>query len=1117
MRTIISTFQTAALLAICLLLAASNIQAQKIPFQGQLLENDAPVNGNKTFIFNIADISWTETHSNVAVSNGLYAVVLGSITPLPANLFSSTDSRLLGITVNGQALGSVNIYASMSLPNTNASITVDAAPDGKDFATYSLSGTGTANKLYRSIVGTSAAENGLNTGVTGLGISSASTTNTTYGVFGRASGSSLASQHRGVYGEAISPAGSTSAQYGLFGSASGPGTGSHFGLLATSQGAPTGREFNFGGLSTAEGAGKNNIGMRGFAFGPGNGATGFGTGSYNNGVQGFARSNTWGNTGVYGWVYNDPDLGGIGVDNNGVVGRSEVNNGTTTISNQGVYGEAKGSGINRGIVGNAFGGVENWAGWFEGDVRIKGKLVADGDLVAALPLPDSIVKSYENIEKNSADVFYTEAKGAGEGGKIFSALTGRSETTNGQNWGVFGMATKGNGASTGVRGFVNVENNPNPNFSAGVFGSMSGPVPAPQFTVGTYAQNVASGNGEAWGLGAFSTSSEGVVRAIRARASSAPTASSAITEKEVYGAWIQANGDGTGNHYGGWFNAMGKGVNYGIRATASAGTENWAGWFDGNVKITGSLSVDGGGGRIAASTVNSAAANLGEKHWEPGLQGYMDLRGDAPDGKDNIRAGMSVETIDGESFGSFNLWGPVYDNNDCPQCPRAFVYAKSEKKNDQVSGRFEIAGPQSPNFSFQGAADSNMPVLNLIGNQTHTDGWHYNHLSLSVEKNGNNEQSGSLKLGGNNGKTNISMGGKQWEGNNGVNRPYLGMTGNQPNVNMVWMDAQQWDNKEWGNISFNSTDGKSSRFGAYDAVLGDPFNGNGVYLNNNGHIGGNFVFLKENLRIGDNFHNGGGGVWINKAEWTGPNQTETVGEVMVRSSFGAEMSMNPYGLSLNNESNQQVVQVVYMATEAESGRLDLRSNTDGGIRMYGNFEGRGKAHIALDGANGNYVHIYGDGQINMTGDINMTGVVNSTSDRTLKTNIQPLSNTLGNVNKLRGVAYQWADQSKSQRRQIGVIAQEVEEVYPEFVHTDEQGLKSVNYSQMVAVLIESVKELNAEIKALKAENNGLKTELSKVSSNEQRIADLESSLKKLISLMQPSTAEAGASIAGNEE
>ena len=57
------------------------------------------------------------------------------------------------------------------------------------------------------------------------------------------------------------------------------------------------------------------------------------------------------------------------------------------------------------------------------------------------------------------------------------------------------------------------------------------------------------------------------------------------------------------------------------------------------------------------------------------------------------------------------------------------------------------------------------------------------------------------------------------------------------------------------------------------------------------------------------------------------------------------------------------------------------------------------------------------------------------------------------------------------KRQSGVIAQEVEAVLPEVVDTDEEGIKSVAYGNMIGLLIESIKELKAEVETLKAEKN----------------------------------------------
>jgi len=98
----------------------------------------------------------------------------------------------------------------------------------------------------------------------------------------------------------------------------------------------------------------------------------------------------------------------------------------------------------------------------------------------------------------------------------------------------------------------------------------------------------------------------------------------------------------------------------------------------------------------------------------------------------------------------------------------------------------------------------------------------------------------------------------------------------------------------------------------------------------------------------------------------------------------------------------------------------------------------------------------------------------ATSDIRMKQDISTLENSLSNVLKLRGVSFVWKKEPSMGKR-IGFIAQEVEQVIPELVFTnDVDGYKGVNYSEMTAVLVEAVKEQQKQIEALKAELEALK-------------------------------------------
>lgn len=110
-------------------------------------------------------------------------------------------------------------------------------------------------------------------------------------------------------------------------------------------------------------------------------------------------------------------------------------------------------------------------------------------------------------------------------------------------------------------------------------------------------------------------------------------------------------------------------------------------------------------------------------------------------------------------------------------------------------------------------------------------------------------------------------------------------------------------------------------------------------------------------------------------------------------------------------------------------------------------------------------------KLEVNGNVKATAFYYS-SDKTLKNNIQPLSGSLNKILKLQGVSFDWKENNKSS---IGLIAQDVEMVYPELVSTSkETGLKSVEYANLVAPLIESIKEQQRQIEELRAEIQELK-------------------------------------------
>jgi hypothetical protein len=94
------------------------------------------------------------------------------------------------------------------------------------------------------------------------------------------------------------------------------------------------------------------------------------------------------------------------------------------------------------------------------------------------------------------------------------------------------------------------------------------------------------------------------------------------------------------------------------------------------------------------------------------------------------------------------------------------------------------------------------------------------------------------------------------------------------------------------------------------------------------------------------------------------------------------------------------------------------------------------------------------------------------SDKRLKENIQPIENALDKLDKIGGYTFDWDDKIAihgHEGHDIGVIAQEIEEVLPEVVTTRDNGYKAVKYEKIVPFLIQCIKELKDEIRDLKSQ------------------------------------------------
>ncbi len=140
-----------------------------------------------------------------------------------------------------------------------------------------------------------------------------------------------------------------------------------------------------------------------------------------------------------------------------------------------------------------------------------------------------------------------------------------------------------------------------------------------------------------------------------------------------------------------------------------------------------------------------------------------------------------------------------------------------------------------------------------------------------------------------------------------------------------------------------------------------------------------------------------------------------------------------------------------------------------------------RASLSLDTGNDVQFDSFGVGTAasGTTGEIRATNDVTAfySSDKSLKENIKNIENPLEKISQINGVTFDWTEDYIKQhggedkyfvrKNDVGVIAQEIEKVLPQVVATRENGIKAVKYDRIVALLIESIKELKKEIEELK--------------------------------------------------
>jgi hypothetical protein len=156
----------------------------------------------------------------------------------------------------------------------------------------------------------------------------------------------------------------------------------------------------------------------------------------------------------------------------------------------------------------------------------------------------------------------------------------------------------------------------------------------------------------------------------------------------------------------------------------------------------------------------------------------------------------------------------------------------------------------------------------------------------------------------------------------------------------------------------------------------------------------------------------------------------------------------------------------------QSGRTDLP--TIGGAGLWNRWNLSVDGQFRFGTVSGSGVAVYRNA---------VTGILSVTSsDERLKQNINQITGATEIINNLRGVYFNWKDNedfnSGDETRQIGMIAQEVEEFLPEAVALNgNKDYKTIRYSEMIGLLVNGIKEQNEIIKSLQSEIELIKNRL----------------------------------------